>query len=63
MLLVGMLGDNVGRSDYDAQALLETMYVRSQADEMLEVGFMQDAIGSASSNKSGHAMFGNLFQC
>jgi hypothetical protein len=62
MLLIRMLGDDLGSSDNDVQALLQPMDVRSQADEMLEVRITQDAIGSASSDKSGYAMLGNLFQ-
>src|SRR5450756_2293150 len=63
MLLIGMLGDDLGSSDNDVQALLQPMDIRSQADEMLEVRIMQDAIGGPSSHKGGYAMFGNLFEC
>lgn len=37
MLMVGMHGDNLGKSGNEIRALLEPMDVRGQADEVLEI--------------------------
>jgi len=46
MFLIGMLGDNFGGLDNDVQALLKPTHIRSQSDEMLEIGVAQNTVGN-----------------
>ena len=60
MFLIGMLGDNFGSLDNDVQALLKPTHIRSQSDEMLEIGVAQDAVSDTVADQYSNAVIGDL---
>jgi hypothetical protein len=62
MFLIGMLGDNFGSLDNDVQALLKPTHIRSQSDEMLEIGVAQDTVSDTLADERTDAVFGDLLK-
>jgi len=58
MFLIGMLGDNFGCLDNDVQSLLKTTHIRSQSDEMLEIGVAQNTVSDTLADERTNAMLG-----
>jgi hypothetical protein len=62
MFLIGMLGDNFGSLDNDVQALLKPAHIRSQSDEMLEIGVAQDTVSDTLADERTDAVLGDLLK-
>jgi hypothetical protein len=62
MFLIGMLGDNFGSLDNDVQALLKPTHIRSQSDEMLEIGVAQNTVSDTLADERTNAMLGDLLK-